>query len=150
MGWLSDAWDSTKDAVSDAWSGTKDAIRDVTGVDSINNLLMTGGLSMVPAQLSGQGIFGEALATALSPLTQPYGQGQAPTMMSGSLSQPAPASLTMGTGGGGSAVTRGSPQDLASYFGGSGYGAGPSQTSAALLQANPEAFKFAPLTSSLV
>jgi hypothetical protein len=148
MGWLSDTWKKAKDTVSDAWDGAKDAVKDVTGVDSINSLIATGGLAMVPANLSGKGILGEAITTAMNPLLQPYGQpaggGQA---MSGPLYQSAPA-MSMGTGGGGRTVAS-APSDLASYFGPSGYEFGPQTTSAALLQANPDAYQFSPLASSI-
>lgn len=68
MGWLSDTFKGAKDAVSDAWSGVKDEVRDITGVDSINSLIATGGLAMVPANLSGKGILGEALYDTMGPL----------------------------------------------------------------------------------
>lgn len=144
MGFLSDAWKGAKDAVSSGWDSVKDAVTDVTGVDSLNTLLLTGGLAMAPAQLAGKGIFGEALNDALSPLLMPPG-GTAPQgAMSGPLNQAAPA-MSMGTG----ATPR--PEtvtpNLANLLGPSGNSYGPTTTSAALLQSNPDAYQFAPLIS---
>ena len=149
MGWLSDAWDSTKDAVSSGWDSVKDTVTDITGVDSMNSLFATGGLAMVPANLSGKGILGEAFTSAMSPLLQPYGQGMAPQMMSGPLNQPAPSSLTMGAGAAPAAQVSQSPSNLSSMFGNSGYSFGPSETSAALLAPNNEAYQFSPLARGL-
>ena len=145
MGWISDAWDSTKDAVSSAWDSTKDAVKDVTGIESMNDLLFPGfGVASGMAALQGRGAIGEFL----NPMLQPPG-GTGPGAPTGPLNQPAPASLTMGAGGGAAPTQRSSPQSLASYFGNDGYAFGPTETSAALLKANPDAYKFAPLTSSL-
>lgn len=147
MGWLSKTFKKAKNAVSDAWSGAKDAVRDVTGVDSINSLIATGGLAMVPANLNGQGFLGEALKDAISPLLAQPNQMPPASMMQGygPLSQPAPA-MSMGTG---AAPDQSSSGDIASLFGESGYSYGPSQTSTALLQANPEAYQFNPLFSTV-
>jgi hypothetical protein len=149
MNWLSDAWDSAKDAVSSGWDSVKDTVKDVTGVDSINSLLLTGGLAMVPANLSGKGVLGEALTTAMNPLLQPYGQGIAPQMMYGPLNQPAPSNLTMGAGAAPAPQVVQSPSNLSSLFGNSGYSFGPSETSAALLAPNNEAYQFSPLARGL-
>lgn len=163
MGFLSDAWDSvsdaassawdsTKDAASSAWGSTQDAIRDVTGVDSLNTLFATGGLAMVPANLSGKGVLGEALYDTMGPLMG-MGQQQMPQgmQMSGPLMGNAPANLTMGAGGQAAPQTvNPSAQDLAGLFGDTGYQYGPSQTSTALLQANPEAYQYQPLMSGVV
>jgi len=149
MGFLSDAWSSVKDTVSDAWSGVKDTVEDVTGVESMNSFLLAPGLSSGIAALSGKGVLGEAVQGVINPLLQPYGQGQAPSMMSGSLNQSAPANLTMGAGAPAQAQVVGSPNSLASYFGQEGYSMGPTETSAALLAANPDAYQFSPLASGL-
>jgi hypothetical protein len=149
VGFLSKVWSKTKKAVSSGWDSTKDAITDITGVDSLNTLLLTGGLAMGPAQLSGKGILGEAFADALSPLTAvppPLGGQQ----VSGPLMGNAPANLTMGTGGQPTPQTaQPSAQDLASLFGNTGYQYGPSSTSSALLQSNPEAYQYSPLMNGI-
>ena len=130
--------DNIKDPVSDAWEGAKDEITDITGVDSLNTLLATGGLATVPANLSGKGILGEALTSALSPLTQVPQQAPPPGFQGG-LNQPAPA-MSMGSG---SAAPRQSSRNVADLLGPSGYANNDSaSTSSALLQTNPEAYQF--------
>lgn len=149
---VSSAWDSVSDVASDAWSGVKDTVGDITGVDSMNSLLATGGLAMIPANLSGKGVLGEALYDTMGPLMG-MGQQQMPQgmQMSGPLMGNAPANLTMGTGGQPAPqIMQPSPQDLAGLFGETGYQYGPSQTSTALLQANPEAYQYQPLMSGVV
>ena len=152
MGWLSSAWGGikdalggAKDAVGDAWSGAQNAVRDITGVDSLNTLFATGGLAMVPANLSGKGILGEALTNTLAPLTAVPNQGLMGQQMTGPLMGNAPANLTMGTGAQPAPQGQSAPNDLASLFGQTGYQYGPSQTSTALLQSNPGAYQYQPL-----
>lgn len=154
MSWISDAWGGFKDALGgawdsisdiggDVWDSAKDAVKDVTGIESMNDLLYPGfGVSSGMAALQGRGLVGDFL----NPLLQPPG-GVGPGGMTGPLSQAAPP-MSMGTASA-AASRRSAPQDLASYFGGSDYAFGPTETSAALLRANPEAYKFAPLTSGL-
>lgn len=149
MGWLSDAWDSAKDAVSSGWDSVKDTVTDITGVDSMNSLFLAPGLSTAAASLSGRGVLGEAVQGVMNPLLQPYGQGIAPQMMSGPLSQPAPSNLTMGAGAAPASQVAQSPSNLSSLFGNSGYSFGPSETSAALLAPNNEAYQFSPLARGL-
>lgn len=148
MGWLSDAWDSTKDAVSDAWDSAKDTVKDTLGIDSLNSAFLTGfGLQSGIGALQGKGVLGEAL----SPLMGQQQQMPQGMQMTGPLMGAAPSSLTMGTGGQPAPQTvQPSAQDLASLFGESGYQyGGPSQTSTALLQSNPEAYQYQPLMSGL-
>lgn len=146
MGFFSDVWKGAKDAVSDVWEGTKDAVKDVTGIDSMNDMLFPGlGVSSAMGALQGRGILGETLMG---------GQPQPPPGLQGPMNQPAPP-MSMGTGGGGgSGAGQVQGPDLASLFGDSGYAygneGGGEPLSAQLLQANPEAYQFAPLFPSNV
>lgn len=136
MGFFSDAWDSVKDTVSDVWDDTKDAVKDITGIDSMNDLLMPGfGVASGASLLSGGGPLGSLLG----------GQQAPPNMaaVSGPLTQPAPANLTMGT-------ARNPPSGSAGLMSPGGDMGGQSPAlSAALLQSNPEAFQYQPLISSM-
>ena len=145
MGWLSSAWKSTKKAVSSAWDSTKDAITDVTGVESLNTLLLTGGLANATATLSGKGIFGEAFADALSPLTTPPGGPPPGPAAQGPLNQPLPSNMGLGGINASAPAPQAGASNIASLFGESGYSSGPTTTSSALLQSNPEAYQYAPL-----
>jgi hypothetical protein len=155
MGYLSSAWKSVKKGVSTGYDSIKDGVRDVTGVDSINTLLATGGLATVPALLAGKGIVGETITDALGPI---LGAPIPPGIMGpGGLQGPSlPAGLNFGTGvgsgnsaQGGNSAQAPSSSNLASLFGNTGYSFGPQSTSAALLQSNPGAYNYAPLMSSL-
>lgn len=145
MGWVSDTFGGIKDAVSDAWDSTKDAVKDVTGISSMNDLLVPGfGVASGMGLLQGQGFMGQQLANTLAPLTGVPGQMPGGQMATGPLMGTAPASMTMGSGGTPPPETTG--RDIAGLFGESGYSyGGPTQTSTALLQANPEAYQFNPL-----
>lgn len=147
MGFLSDAWDSVSDAASDAWGDVKGAVKDFTGLESMNDFFNP--IAQGAALLQGKGIIGETLQPLLNPMLQPAQQPPGGGAMTGPLTQNAPASLTMGAGGVAPAQVAGSPNNLASYFGGSGYSFGPTETSAALLKPNSEAYQFSPLASNL-
>lgn len=149
MGWLSDTWKDVKKGVSTGWESVKDEVKDVTGIDSLNSAFLTGfGLQSGLGALQGKGAIGEALGPLM-------GQQQAPPWASGQMTGPlmgtAPASMTMGTGGQPAPqVVQPSAQDLAGLFGESGYQyGGPSKTSTALLQSNPEAYQYQPLMSGV-
>lgn len=143
MGFFSDIGDS----LSDAWDSVKDTVKDVTGIDSMNDLLMPGfGVASGMAALQGRGAIGEFLQPLMGAPPMAGGMPQ----MTGPLMGNAPASLTMGAGGVAPAQTvTPSNQDIAALFGESGYQYGPNQTSTALLQANPEAYQYTPLMSGL-
>lgn len=150
---VSSAWDSTKDAVSSAWDSTKDAITDVTGVESLNTLLATGGLATVPANLAGKGILGEALTGALAPLTAVPQPPPGMAMGGGALAQSLQPGMSFGSGGSAPTLSQpggaGGSAGVASLFGKSGYEFGAQPTSSALLQSNPEAYQYAPLVRGL-
>lgn len=144
MGWLSDAWDSAKDAVSSGWDSVKDEVKDFTGLDSMNDFFNP--IAQGSALLQGKGIIGDTL----QPLLQPVGGTAPQAVMSGPLNQPAPSNLTMGAGAAPASQVAQSPSNLSSMFGNSGYSFGPSETSAALLAPNNEAYQFSPLARGLL
>lgn len=148
MGWLSDTWKSAKDTVSDAWGSVKDEVKDFTGLDSMNDFFNP--IAQGSALLQGKGIIGETLSPLMQgPPAPAWAQGGGGA--TGPLMGAAPSSLTMGTGGQPAPqVVQPSAQDLAGLFGESGYQyGGPSKTSTALLQSNPEAYQYSPLMNGI-
>ena len=147
MSFLSKGWKKIKKGVSTGWSSVKDEVKDFTGVDSMNTLAMFGPVAMGAAALGGQGMLGEALAGALSPLTavpeDQWGPGGGPG--TGPMYQGLPDSMTMGQGAGGATPAAPAP-NLAGLFGESGYSYGSNDPiSAQLLASNPAAYQYNPL-----
>lgn len=144
MGFLSDTWSDVKKGVSTGWESVKDEVKDVTGIQSMNDMLFPGlGVASGMAALQGRGWLGEQIQGLHGQPMQPPGAGVGAT---GPLTQNAPAGLTMGGGGPVQAQTVAPGGGVAGLFGDSGYqyGGSPS-TSSALLQYNPEAYQYRPL-----
>lgn len=154
---LSSGWDSITDAASSAWGSIKEETMEFTGSDSWSDALLSiGSAGAWPILREGMEFLGGDMSGPFEGVLGPLmGQQQAPPWATGQMTGPlmgnAPANLTMGTGGQPAPqIVRPSPQDLAGLFGETGYQYGPSQTSTALLQANPEAYQYQPLMSGVV